>query len=365
MRNILLILCPPVWHKLPPLGLAYVSEYLRSTGYNVDVVDLNVEEVNILEQAGVYDEIGFSVFKSNEIETLALVKKVKEKYPRKIILLGGPQCFSWQYEVNPDEVKLADELIVGDYVLDLDASFPTFDGFRLDKYERKRALPILSSRGCIRTCAFCSERLLSKGFTIRRPENVLKEIQYHKKINKTKWFTFHDSLINGDLNNLDELCDMLLGENIVWDAQAIIRRDMPEDLLSKMKKGGCFNLFIGLESGSSKMLKLMRKGFTTEDAEVFFTKCRNVGLHFETSLIAGFPGETEEDFAETLKFIEKNKDIIPKIAQINPYIKYSGTEVEAVNANRGSERTNVFIRLVEELGIPYTKDFINNLVRGK
>lgn len=294
MKHILLVLCPPVWHKLPPLGLSYISEYLKFLGYNVDVIDLNIEVISILDKVSDYDCIGFSVFKTNQYNTLGLVKEIKKKKPKTKIILGGPQCISWQFETPPDDVRYADIMIVGDALPLLDERpSPTFSGFKLDRYQRKRALPIIGSRGCIRRCTFCSERLLVKGYTKRSPEKIISEIRYHKKINATKWFTFHDSLINGDLRHLERLCDLLAEEDIKWDAQAIIRDDMSEGLLEKMKNSGCFNLFIGLESGSDKILRLMQKGFTTKDAMDFFKKCKSVGLHFEISLIVNYPGEGE------------------------------------------------------------------------
>lgn len=363
MKDVLLVLCPPVWHKLPPLGLAYIMEYLKSNGYSVDVVDLNVEEVDVLDVASNYDWIGFSVFKSNEPNTLDLVKRIRQRSSHIKIILGGPQCFSWQFTGFPYEVRYVDSVVIGDPLPPLDERpFPTFSGFKLPRYERKRALPIIASRGCIGRCRFCSERLLTDGFQVRNPEGIVAEIRYHKKVNNTKWFTFHDSLINGNLRHLEELCDLLIGEEIYWDAQAIIRQDMPEGLLVKMKKSGCFNLFIGLESGSDKILKLMRKGFTTVDASNFFRKCKSVGLHFEISLIVGYPGETEEDFHETLDFILRNKEYIPKIAQVNPYIKYPGTDLEQPPLEIGLRRVQEVIRLVEGLGIKYTPEFINNLL---
>lgn len=363
MKNVLLVICPPVWHKLPPLGLAYISEYLKFCGHCVDVVDLNVENISVEDKARDYDWIGFSVFKTNQHETLQLAKKIKNKYPRKKIILGGPQCFSWQFDELPDDTKYADSIISGDVIQSLNETpFPTFSRFKLEKYERKRALPILASRGCIRACRFCSEKLLSKGYETRDPKNILEEIRYHKKVNKTKWFTFHDSLINGDLRHLENLCDLLVDEGIVWDAQAVIRKDMTEELLKKMKKSGCFNLFIGMESGSDRVLKLMQKGFTIKDAEGFFKKCNASELHFEVSFITGFPGEGEEEFNETINFIRRNREYIPKIAQINPFIKYTGTDVEQVPLRNGIKKVDRMIKTIEELGIKYTPEFINNLL---
>lgn len=365
MKNILLVICPPFWNKLPPLGLAYVKRYLDMQGWHTDIVDLNVEKKDIILLSKEYNAIGFSIFKSNESNSLKLAHAVKKVNSKIKIFFGGPQCFSWQHTMTPKKALIADIVFTGDIFSfkDLDLS-PDFSGFNLEKYERKRALPILSSRGCFNECAFCSERLLTPDYCVRKPENTLNEIRYNKNQFNTKWFTFHDSLINGRLDRLERLCDLISGENIVWDAQAIIRKDMTKKLLIKMKQSGCFNLFIGLESGSERTLKLMKKNFTIDEAEHFFKMCNDIGLHFEISLIAGFPGEREEDFKETLNFIKRNKNSIPKIAQINPFIKYPGTDVKSVPIQKGLERVKRLINTAENAGIKYTGAFINNLVRG-
>ncbi len=106
----------------------------------------------------------------------------------------------------------------------------------------------------------------------------------------------------------------------------------------------------------------MRKGFTTKDAVLFFKKCKSVGLHIEISLIVNFPGERREDFDETLDFIRRNREYIPKIAQVNPFVKYPGTKLEQTPISAGIKRVEEVIRIIEELGIKYTPEFINNLL---
>ncbi|MCX6374607.1 MAG: hypothetical protein NTU88_00960, partial [Armatimonadetes bacterium] len=70
---------------------------------------------------------------------------------------------------------------------------------------------------------------------------------------------------------------------------------------------------LGLECGSPNVLRLMRKRFTIEDAEWFINSIHEAGIKIDLNLIVGFPGETEDDFQETLIFISK---IAPKIQQI-------------------------------------------------
>ena len=89
------------------------------------------------------------------------------------------------------------------------------------------------------------------------------------------------------------------------------------------------------------------------------------GLQFEISLITGFPDETEEDFNQTLYFIKDNKKLIPKIAQVNPFVEYPPSKINktglaSIKASRG--RVSKLIKMLDEENIKYTSSFINNLI---
>ncbi len=245
--------------------------------------------------------------------------------------------------------------------------FPKYESMDLSLYSRKGSLPVLMSRGCIHKCRFCLERLIYPDYHIKKAGLVFEEILYHYKNNGVRWFTFYDSIFNGNLMELDRLLDLILRERlkIMWDAQIAVRKDMGAALLKKMKRAGCINLFIGLESGSDSLLKKMNKHFTSEEAALFFQKLRQAGLQFEVSLIAHYPGETEKQLSETLSFLRDNKKFIPKVAQISLFRNYPGTSVtvpEGYNEAVGLEKINRMLDFLKEQGIPYTKSYVNNLI---
>lgn len=428
--SILLVLCPPFWTKLPPLGLAYIDSYLRRKGHTVYVYDANIETYHTAPdktkiqwhdvaaqsfQDSFYDEkclqrvsnivsekkitiLGFSVFRSNREFSIKCATAVKKAFPHVRIIFGGPEVKRYALEKDTiphtSKVYYADHFIVGEGEVSMNEvcvdiasniffhtakeernlealGYPDFSQFDLSKYERKRALPIIASRGCIRKCSFCSERLLTSMYRMRSAEHIIEEIKTHCKKYSTLWFTFHDSLINGDLKKLEDLCDGILAEkiHIKWDTQCAIRGDMSERLFKKMKDSGCFNIFIGLESGSNKVLKSVQKGFDSEEASTFLKKIYNVGIHAEVSLITGLPNEGEEDFEETLVFLRKNKRYIPKIAQVNPFIPRAGTEAACdgrvsmdTYREKAKQRTQRLCAFLQENEFTFTKAFINNLV---
>ena len=432
------MLCPVFWTHLPPLGIATLSSFLSSRGYETDVRDLNIELFHavpdalksiwltpllpsvsltllrhikenmpeyyngLVTAAADYSVIGFSLFRSNREYAVGLARDVRERNPAARIVFGGPETLRAVYDSGfRDALFLdsgADILVAGEgesgfekclkrepeepvlvsfeEETDLDSfPFPTFSGFPLRRYKRQRALPIQASRGCIRRCRFCTECLLSTRYKCRSARHVFDEILWHRAHNKTCWFTFHDSLINGDLDMLDELCALLIKDNtgIKWEAQVAIRPDMDEHLLRKMKQAGCFNIFVGLESGSGKVLAKMGKGYTPEAAAAFLRRVRRSGLHAEISLIVGFPEETDDDFEETLSFLSENRSVIPKIAQVNPFVLLPESAYARENAAGSDGFPHVYngevsrrrmdrcVGFFEKNDFTYTPYFINNL----
>ncbi|MFH0790247.1 MAG: radical SAM protein, partial [Candidatus Omnitrophota bacterium] len=333
-KQILLILPPVFWPKMPPIGLGYLQSYLSQNGIGSEILDLNnifynlvdnhlkkewliscnlCLEKNILKliQNNQYrkycevinkilefDVIGFSCFKSNFQAALEIIRVIKSQRKDLKIILGGPeitrQFFEGKGRFDQEITRLVDLLVVGegerplyDYLSGRritgkistfaqveslsELTFPKYRGVDFNLYPRKDTLSVQFSRGCIRKCSFCSERLLYQGFRVREVNSVIDEIRYHKKNNRINYFVFFDSLINGDLVQLEILCDEIINNfgTINWEAQIAVRDDMREEIFAKMKKSGCYNLFVGLESGSDRTLKRMNKGFTVEQAADF------------------------------------------------------------------------------------------------
>lgn len=205
-------------------------------------------------------------------------------------------------------------------ILDIDMiPFPDFSSFNINKYKLKNTLPLLFSRGCAWRCKFCTTFKTWKNYRNRSANNIYKEIIYRIENNRyLSNFLLYDCAYNQNLPMLEELCDLLIQNNIniLFGGHAKIL-PMEVNLLHKMKKAG-FNYFnFGLESGSSKVLKLMNKPYTSDFAEDIIKKSFNAGIEVGVNLVVGFPGETEQDFIETVKFIQRNKKYINTIESIN------------------------------------------------
>ncbi|HOK39917.1 MAG TPA: radical SAM protein [bacterium] len=418
--KILLFFSPPYWQKLYPLNIAYLSGILKKYNIEFDVYDLNIllykkvakEDLIIWKNVSFqnsfqaqkiilekyqkiikeslqyvlenkFDIICYTNYSSNFGISLKIAEKIKQLKKEIKIIFGGPEIL-YQFLNNknfylnfPDvdffvvgagertleniiQGKEIEKLVLFDEYDDInEIPFPFYFSDKLKLYERKNAISILGSRGCINQCAFCAEKFLFKNKQFRRAENIFEEINLLNKNHNIKWFTFFDSMINFSIEELSKLCDLIIKNNlkINWDAQFFLK-NYTKELIEKMKEAGCFNLFIGLESGSDSVLKKMKKNFTTDDAKKFFNDCKKVNLHFEISLIVNFPGETEKEFEETLEFLKANKEKIPKIAQINNYKKLAGIKIKEMEKNNRIEK---LLNFLKENNFIYTEEFIGNL----
>lgn len=430
VRKMALVLLPVCWPNMAPLGLAALKGYLSQNNISVSCLDYNnffykrvspelQKEWQISSNVDIerdiykilhkqyngdfnamidkllnFEILGMTCYKSNIETTVKVAQILKKNNPSIKIVLGGPEIAS-RYFVEGQKLKntfcdISDFLVVGEGEKPLksyltkgrgggfiasyqeigdpsELAIPDYSDFDLPGYPRKSAISLIYSKGCVKRCKFCSERLLYRRFKICPVSYVLKQIQYHKNLGINQ-FIFHDSLINGDLKALESLCDAIIDNfgSVQWEAQIAIRNDMPDSLFSKIKQSGCYHLFVGLESGCDSILKKMNKGFVTQDAVNFFQRLKSHGLSFGISIIVGFPGETEGDFNETLNFVLQNSYLIPKIEQVNPFVKYNGINFPKKTDYRYREesvkRAHLFIEKIRQTGFKYTKAFMMNLV---
>jgi radical SAM superfamily enzyme YgiQ (UPF0313 family) len=305
------------------------------------------------------DVLGFSVQNTSAIFTLEIIKRIKTKSPSKKIILGGPNCYNItgvdsDFKLQNDLQKFSDFIVVGEGeetslnllrciednkpldeckgiaiprdgkwhftgfakpIMNLDnLPFPAFDIYNLESYTNKKGLPILTSRGCINRCVFCTDSNFWLPYRHRSTENITAEImRIHQKY-KNNFLSFNDSLINGNFRNLWGICDFLIEKKlkISWGGNCRVNKRLDLELLKRMKKAGCQYLNVGIESGSNRILALMRKGFTIEEAASFIYNCSKAGINVVVNWIVGFPGETKEDFTKTVDFIVRHKGLIKR-----------------------------------------------------
>jgi radical SAM superfamily enzyme YgiQ (UPF0313 family) len=337
-------------------------------GYIADILNL---EITLYAMSVTYRSEHIALF---------LAKTIKENNPKASIILGGPQCFPsykgksflesefgdavctyggitfletefvdaictgegdsvWpkildhfskqgnlQIDMPGIAYKTNDGTIIDggipELVEDLNGiPFADYSGIDFARYGNIYHIATMTSRGCINTCAFCSERPNFYKYRHRSAGNIFEEVVKHIEVmpKVQPFINFNDSLINGAPKALERFCDMVIEGGVAfhWGGMALIRKEMTEELLHKMKKAGCYHLAWGLESGCQEVLKLMHKRFFTIDlAKQVIKRTHNCGIQQSINLIVGFPGETDEMFQETLHFVRDYKEYFSSVGVI-------------------------------------------------
>lgn len=299
--------------------------------------------------------IGFSVNSASLHFTLEFVKKIRGRKPQIKIVFGGPmflvpvdtesilqndsvdiivlgegeETFSELLEILKEDRDL--NLCKGIYfktegrivktesrplIKNLDTlPFLDFTASALDKYDPPghlgKHISLMTSRGCLQMCVFCGPKTYWPGYRTMSGKRIYEEIKYHIQQNpEIEHIEFLDLLFNGNIKILVEFCDLIISnpvkQGLRWHANVVIRPDMTLEIFQKMQKAGCYHLTYGIESGSQRVLDLMRKRYKIEDADRVLRFTHEAGIQVTCNFMFGFPGETEEDFQQTLEFIRRN-----------------------------------------------------------
>jgi radical SAM superfamily enzyme YgiQ (UPF0313 family) len=194
------------------------------------------------------------------------------------------------------------------FLHDLDSlPSPAYHLLPLDSYHRmgKTIFPIVTSRGCVQWCDFCSTvRMFGRGYRVRSPKKVVDDMEnLHNKYGESQ-FTFYDDAFTINRKHTLEMCADIKarGLDVEWDCETRVDC-VDKELLEKMRDAGCITIWFGVESGSEKILGKMHKSINREQVRSAFKMAQKADMMTIASAVIGFPGETEETAWETINFI--------------------------------------------------------------
>jgi len=189
---------------------------------------------------------------------------------------------------------------------------PNFDGLDLHAYySPEPVIPLLLSRGCYwRKCTFCVH-YFSAGDTYRvRSLDSIIETLKHFVSKGLRNFSFVDEMIApGQFARLAEGIKSA-GLDIAYYAYSKPNKTFTPTVLKEIAESGCKFLLWGVESGNQRVLDLMGKGTKVEEVSEVMKNAHAAGVENHLFIIGGFPTETHEEFADTLRFLIDNKDYI-------------------------------------------------------
>ncbi|GBD97946.1 MAG TPA: B12-binding domain-containing radical SAM protein [Nitrospirae bacterium] len=185
---------------------------------------------------------------------------------------------------------------------------------------------IMTSRGCPYKCIFCYNSSEDRKLQFMSPQRVIKDIIELKERYGIESLCFLDDNLFSHRKNLKELCALMIENklDLKWMCASSVNY-VKEEYLEMVKEAGCVQMSFGFESGSERILSLLKNNmFTIEDNLRAIRLCKKAGIKVAGSFIFGIPTETESEIRQTIDFIKQNSLDSVNIQHIKPY---PGTEL--------------------------------------
>jgi hypothetical protein len=172
-------------------------------------------------------------------------------------------------------------------------------------------VPLLLSRGSYsRRCTICVH-YRSAGLTYRMHTKAFTNDMHKGFVAKgVRNFAFIDEMISP--RHFTKLAEAIKEANLNISYYALTKptREFTPAVLKVMVESGCKYLLWGMESGNQRVLDLIDKGTKVEDVSQLLKDTHAAGIANHVFMICGFPTETEEEYAQTLQFLDAHKDYI-------------------------------------------------------
>ena len=179
----------------------------------------------------------------------------------------------------------------------------------LGEWERRtgeRRAAVLTSRGCPFDCSWCSKPTFGRTYRQQSPERVLAELRALKERYRVDYVRFCDDVFGVNRRWLETLLDGMIAERLDLKFECLARVDLLKpDLLERMRVAGLQRVYVGVESGSQKMLDLMNRGTRLAQVEATAKALREAHVRQFWFLMLGYPGETLEDIEATMRLFRR------------------------------------------------------------
>jgi anaerobic magnesium-protoporphyrin IX monomethyl ester cyclase len=237
------------------------------------------------------------------------------------------------------------------FLRDLDAlPLPAWDLVDMEGYlgrwkrsSGERRAAVLTSRGCPFDCSWCSKPTFGRTFRQQSPERVVAELRALKAQYHVDYVRFCDDVFGVSRPWIDRLLTLLIEDDLQLRWECLARVDLLKpDLLRRMRQAGLERVYVGVESGSQKMLDLMNRGTRLAQVERTADALRREGIRQFWFLMLGYPGETLEDIEATLQLFRRfsPEEYSVSIAVPVPGTRfYDSVKDRLTGAARASRRT--------------------------
>jgi len=168
---------------------------------------------------------------------------------------------------------------------------------------------VITSYGCPYNCVFCASRTISGRRVAFRPaSDVLQEIEYLIDAYGVRNLVFLDDALLADRERIVAILRAFLdrGYGLTWKAASVSAWHLDDALLALMKRAGCTQLTVSVESGSQRVLReVIHKPLDLKIIPPLVAKCRELGISLGANFVIGLPGETWDEIRQTFAFAER------------------------------------------------------------
>jgi len=362
-----------VTNQAPSLGLLHLAAEIRQHGYQPSIIESDIFSLSlndvvkqVLAEKPKY--VGITLFTVGVWNAAKISRKIKTASPGTIIIVGGPHISSMagatmarftdfdiavtgegeevfvqllstldsggDLQSVPGIVYMDDDAVRTNPSLpinrdldhlpmpawDLLPDFPKAYPAAVYDFPRLPVATIAASRGCPFHCKFCDTSTFGAQVRAYSPERVFEIIQHLQANYGVRHILFVDDLFLASKPRTRRLCELIIdsGTKITWSCTARVDTVKP-DILSLMKKAGCWEISFGLESGSNEILKSMDKAADVARSEQAIKWTAAAGIRTKGLFILGYPGETEETVQITKDFIRRLPIRIMNLTKFTPY----------------------------------------------
>lgn len=365
-KKIILTTLSPETHRTSEenLGLAYLSAVLRKHGYNVEIIDgwlagLEDNEVlNKIRESKNTAIVGMSCYMSNNDKSIELAKRLRQIDPNIKLMCGGfgpsfnPQKFVKNNVFDVAMIGEGEETIVEvcDYffeqnksineikgiayecngecirtqkrelIKDLDQiPFPARDTMKMAT-DRKSTVNILTARGCMGNCLFCSVNAFNKlsignKWRGRSVDSMVDELEELQNMGVKYIKVIDDSFLENERDEkwAKEFRDKILERHIEVSLRGSLKADQVEDKkIGYLKEAGFHSFACGIENGSDTALKRMNKSACLEDNKRALDILKKHGIYVQAGFILFDDNTTFEELKENYEFLREYDWIITK-----------------------------------------------------
>ena len=339
-----------------PMGLAYIAAYLEKSGHIVKITDcivegyetelyhdddqmtfgLKQEEVKDIVKDFKPDFVGVSAMMSSESHnTHDVCKWIKDVDKNIQVFVGGAHASAipdhLQNDENIDSVVFGEgeessrKIVEGEAsgtvsseLMDMkDLPFPARHLLKMNKYieidmptsvfgKKNRTTQVETSRGCPFNCCFCcTTHFWGRKWRAREPEDVFEELKFLKEKYNIKEIDFTDSNLVVNKERMIELCKKMVPLKLAWaNPGGLWAGGLDEELLSWMKKSGCYQVTFAVENSNPYILKeVIHKPLENLDRVKELVKyCHKIGIDTHAFFVMGFPEESVDSMKKTFEW---------------------------------------------------------------